>query len=77
MSILKNVLSNANFWTALIGVVGAVAAGFGMPSASIQQITAIISAASVLIASILGYNMQAAATVKAQAQIEAARAVKQ
>jgi predicted permease len=77
MNTIKAILSNPNFWTALIGVVVAICGAYGLPQGSIEQITAIISATSVLIASILGQNIKQAATIKANAQIEAIKASRQ
>ena len=73
MDFLKKLFSSANFWTGLIAVAGAIASAYGLSAGSVQQITAIISAASVLLASIFGYNIQAAAQIKADASVKSAQ----
>lgn len=53
----KRKLSSRKFWAALAGFVGAVAVVCGAGESVIAEITAIISAAGVLIAYILGESM--------------------
>ena len=53
----KRKLSSRKFWVALTGFVGAVAVFCGAGESMITEVTAIISAAGVLIAYILGESM--------------------
>jgi hypothetical protein len=53
----KRKLSSRKFWAALTGFVGAVAVFCGAGESMITEVTAIISAAGVLIAYILGESM--------------------
>lgn len=53
----KRKLSSRKFWAALAGFVGAVAVVCGAGESVIAEVTAIISAAGVLIAYILGESM--------------------
>ncbi len=53
----KRKLSSRKFWAALAGFVGAVAVFCGAGESLITEMTAIISAAGVLIAYILGESM--------------------
>lgn len=50
----KRKLTSRKFWAAIIAVVLAVGAAFGIPDITMEQVTAIISACAVLIAYILG-----------------------
>ena len=53
----KRKLSSRKFWAALTGFVGAVAVVCGAGESLITEVTAIISAAGVLIAYILGESI--------------------
>ena len=53
----KRKLSSRKFWAALAGCVGAVAVFCGAGESMITEVTAIISAAGVLIAYILGESI--------------------
>ncbi len=53
----KRKLSSRKFWAALAGFVGAVAVFCGAGESLITEVTAIISAAGVLIAYILGESI--------------------
>ena len=53
----KRKLSSRKFWAALAGFVGAIAVFCGAGESMITEVTAIISAAGVLIAYILGESM--------------------
>lgn len=53
----KRKLSSRKFWAALAGFVGAVAVFCGAGESVVTEMTAIISAAGVLIAYILGESM--------------------
>ncbi|MBQ4140105.1 MAG: hypothetical protein IJD70_02105 [Clostridia bacterium] len=53
----KQKLSSRKFWAALTGFVGAVAVVCGAGESVIAEVSAIISAAGVLIAYILGESM--------------------
>lgn len=60
----KRKLSSRKFWAALAGLVGAVAVVCGAGESAIAEVTAIISAAGVLAAYILGESMVDAAARK-------------
>lgn len=53
----KHKLASRKFWAALAGFIGAVAVVCGAGESLIAEVTAIISAAGVLIAYILGESM--------------------
>ena len=53
----KRKLSSRKFWAALAGFVGAIAVFCGAGESTITEVTAIISAAGVLIAYILGESI--------------------
>ncbi len=53
----KRKLSSRKFWAALAGFVGAIAVFCGAGESMITEVTAIISAAGVLIAYILGESI--------------------
>ena len=53
----KRKLSSRKFWAALAGFVGAIAVVCGAGESLITEVTAIISAAGVLIAYILGESL--------------------
>ena len=53
----KRKLSSRKFWAALAGFIGAVAVFCGAGESMITEVTAIISAAGVLIAYILGESI--------------------
>lgn len=46
----KSKLTSRKFWSAVVGVVVAVGAAFGADDMTVQQITAVITAAGVLVA---------------------------
>jgi hypothetical protein len=71
MDILRKLFSNPNFWGAIAGLGGVIASTCGLSSGSIQQIVVIIGSVITTVISLLGYNIQQTAHIKAQAQIEA------
>lgn len=60
----KQKLTSRKFWAAVIGVVVALAAVFGIPDITTEQIVAVITAVSVLIAYILGEGLVDAARLR-------------
>lgn len=54
---LKKKLSSRKLWSALVGVVVALAAMFGLDEMTVGQITALISAVGVLVAYIFAESM--------------------
>lgn len=62
----KQKLTSRKFWAAVIAVVVSVAAAFGIPEITVEQITAIISACAVLIAYIIGEGLVDASRNKAE-----------
>ncbi len=63
-------LSSRKFWAALAGFIGAVAVVCGAGESLITEITAIISAAGVLIAYILGESIIDSASTGSNSQRE-------
>ena len=62
----KQKLTSRKFWAALIGFVTALMVAFGVNNLTIEQVVALITAASTLIAYIIGEGMVDAARVKAE-----------
>lgn len=60
----KQKLTSRKFWAAIIGVVIAVCAAFGIPDVTIEQVIAIISAVAALIAYIIGEGLTDASRAK-------------
>lgn len=56
-------LTSRKFWAAILGFVTAILSVFNLPEATMQQVVAIISASSVLIAYIIGEGLVDAARV--------------
>ena len=63
-------LTSRKFWAAVIGVVTSLCVVFGVPDMTAQQITGVITAASTLIAYILGEGLVDAARLKAGQKTE-------
>ena len=61
----KQKLTSRKFWAAVIGFVTALLVAFGVNDLTIEQVVAIITAASTLIADIIGEGMVDAARLKA------------
>lgn len=61
----KQKLTSRKFWAAIIGFVTSVLVAFGVGDLAIEQIVAIITAASTMIAYIIGEGMVDAARIKA------------
>ncbi|MFT9077558.1 hypothetical protein [Ethanoligenens sp.] len=70
---VKNLFSDKSFWAAVISLVTSILIAFNVPQGSIEQITAIITAASTFIAYIVSNGIQSAAYIKADAQIKTAQ----
>lgn len=62
----KQKLTSRKFWAAVIGFVTALMIAFGVNDLTIEQVVALITAASTLIAYIIGEGMVDAARVKAE-----------
>lgn len=60
----KSKLTSRKFWAAVIGFVTAILVAFGVDDLTIEQIIALITAASTLIAYIIGEGMVDAARLK-------------
>lgn len=60
----KQKLTSRKFWAAVIGFVTAILMAFGVNDLTIEQIVALITAASTLIAYIIGEGMVDAARLK-------------
>ncbi len=63
----KSKLTSRKFWAAIIGFVTALLVAFGVNDLTIEQVIAIITAASTLIAYIIGEGMVDAARLNNQA----------
>lgn len=73
MSTIKKLLTDKSFWAAVIALVTSVLISLNVPHGSVEQITAIIAAAGTFIAYIVGNSIQAAAQIKADAQVKTAQ----
>ena len=62
----KQKLTSRKFWAAVIGFITALLVAFGVDDLTIEQVVALITAASTLIAYIIGEGMVDAARVKAE-----------
>jgi len=62
----KQKLTSRKFWAAVIGFVTAILVAFGVDDLTIEQIIALITAASTLIAYIIGEGMVDAARLKSE-----------
>lgn len=64
----KQKLSSRKFWAAVIGFVTAILVAFGVNNLTIEQVVAIITASSTLIAYIIGEGMVDAARITAESK---------
>jgi len=62
----KSKLTSRKFWAAVIGFITALLVTFGVDDLTIEQVVALITAASTLIAYIIGEGMVDAARVNSQ-----------
>lgn len=62
----KSKLTSRKFWAAVIGFVTAILVAFGIDDLTIEQVVGLITAASTLIAYIIGEGMVDAARVNSQ-----------
>ncbi len=62
----KRKLTSRKFWAAVVGFLTAVLVIFGVDDLTIEQVTALITAAAVVVAYIFGEGMVDAARVKAR-----------
>ena len=62
----KQKLTSRKFWAAVIGFVTAMMVAFGVSDLTIEQVVAIITAASTLIAYIIGEGMVDAARINSE-----------
>ena len=60
----KQKLTSRKFWAAIIGFITAMLVAFGVNDLTIEQVVALIAAASTLIAYIIGEGMVDAARLK-------------
>lgn len=63
----KSKLTSRKFWAAVIGFITALLVAFGVDDLTIEQVVALITAASTLIAYIIGEGMVDAARLNAEA----------
>ena len=64
----KQKLTSRKFWAALIAVVTTILVAFNVSNLTIEQVVAVITAASVLIAYIVGEGLVDAARIKAEGE---------
>jgi len=62
----KQKLTSRKFWAAVIGFVTAIMVAFGIGDLTIEQVVAVITAASTLIAYIIGEGMVDAARINSE-----------
>lgn len=62
----KQKLTSRKFWAAVIGFVTAIMVAFGVNDLTIEQVVGLVTAASTLIAYIIGEGIVDAARVKAE-----------
>jgi len=62
----KQKLTSRKFWAAVVTFVSTVFVAFGVPDMTVEQVTAIITAGSAMIAYIIGEGLVDAARLKAQ-----------
>lgn len=62
----KQKLTSRKFWAAVIGFITALMVAFGVNDLTIEQVVAMITAASTLIAYIIGEGMVDAARINAE-----------
>lgn len=62
----KQKLTSRKFWAALIGFITAMMVAFGVDNLTIEQVVAMITAASTLIAYIIGEGMVDAARINSE-----------
>ena len=60
----KQKLTSRKFWAALITFITSILVAFGVPDLTIEQVVAVISAGSVMIAYIIGEGLVDAARVE-------------
>ena len=66
----KQKLTSRKFWAAVITFVTSLLVAFGVPDLTIEQVIAVISAGSVMIAYIIGEGLVDAARVEKDNKIE-------
>ena len=66
----KQKLTSRKFWAAIIGFITAILVAFGVNDLTIEQVVAMITAASTLIAFIIGEGMVDAARLKSSGKDE-------
>ena len=62
----KQKLTSRKFWAAVVTFVSTVLVAFGVPDMTVEQVTAVITAGSAMIAYIIGEGLVDAARLKAQ-----------
>ena len=62
----KQKLTSRKFWAAVVTFVSTVLVAFGVPDMTVEQVTAIITVGSAMIAYIIGEGLVDAARLKAQ-----------
>ena len=62
----KQKLTSRKFWAAVVTFVSTILVAFGVPDMTVEQVTAIITAGSAMIAYIIGEGLVDAARIKAE-----------
>lgn len=62
----KQKLTSRKFWAAVVTFVSTILVAFGVPDMTVEQVTAVITAGSAMIAYIIGEGLVDAARLKAQ-----------
>lgn len=62
----KQKLTSRKFWAAVVTFVSTVLVAFGVPDMTVEQVTAIITAGSAMIAYIIGEGLVDAARLKSE-----------
>ena len=66
----KQKLTSRKFWAAVVTFVSTVLVAFGVPDMTVEQVTAVITAGSAMIAYIIGEGLVDAARIKSENQNE-------
>lgn len=70
----QSLLSDKSFWAALVSIVSCICVACNVPAGSVAQITSFLGGLGTIIAYIINNGIQAAAGIKAQAQVEIVKA---
>lgn len=77
MSVIRSLLTDKSFWAALIALATTILMALNVPQGSVEQFSSLLSAVGVFIAYIISNSIQQAAAIKADAQRDMARAMRE